>query len=88
MNAPEILEIKSYLTSRGLSAHSDSSVSSTEIDFSKGDYLTQLKNEKKTTLKSKKYHDSPKKRQPSLEHGKSFFAQFYEETDKKIEFQE
>lgn len=36
----EELEIKTYLTSRGLSVGSDSSVSSTEIDFSKGDYIS------------------------------------------------
>ena len=32
--------------------------------------------------------ESPKKRQPSIENGKSFFSSFFEETEKKIEFEE
>lgn len=68
------------MTKRGLSVGSDSSVSSTEIDFTKGSYLDQLKAKMGEAKAAKRKKAAPAKKAPELGmYGKSFLADYFRE---------
>lgn len=77
-------EIRNYFHSKGFSVGDDSSVSSTEIDFEKGNYMDYLR--EKLEPKRKKKDDSAKK--GKNEPGHSFLTTFLREAEESIELQQ
>lgn len=84
----EEVEIRSYLTKRGLSVGSDSSVSSTEVDLTKGSYLEQLRAKMDEAQAAKKRRRAPAKRADNAEYGGSFLAGFFVRAEEKQKFEE
>ena len=79
----EEAEIRSYLTKRGLSVGSDSSVSSTEVDLAKGSYLDQLKAKMEEAQAAKRRRRTPAKRGDNSQYGGSFLADFLVQAEEK-----
>lgn len=76
--------MRNYFHSKGFSIGDDSSVSSTEIDFEKGNYMDYMREKLEPKRKRKDITDSGKKAKNDDPHA-SFLISFMREAEESIE---
>ena len=79
--------MRNYLNAKGFSVGDDSSVSSTEIDFEKDNYMDYLREKLEPKRKRKDNSDSAKKAKNDDEKA-SFLTSFMRQADDRIEHQQ